>query len=132
MKSEKISFDVKKTARTSSPISFNLLKKVKEEILGKNYYLSLVFVGEKLSQKINKEYRKKNKPANILSFSLEKNSGEIFIDSNTAKKEAEKAGLNYKKFALRLFIHACLHLKGYSHSSRMNKEEDKFLAKFSS
>ena len=63
--------------------------KIKEEILGKNYSLSLAFVDEKTSRKINKEYRKKDRPTNILSFLLHKNEGENIMCPNVIKKESK-------------------------------------------
>ena len=52
---------------------------MKEGVLGKNYDLSLVFVSESKSKELNRTYRKKNKPANVLSFPYSKKEGEIFI-----------------------------------------------------
>lgn len=102
--------------------------KIKDKILGKNYELSLVFTNPKLSRKLNRIYRGKDKPANVLAFPISKHLGEIFIDLKTAKKEAGNFGMNFKKFVSYLFIHALLHLKGMSHSSKMNKAENKFLS----
>lgn len=93
--------------------------RVKEMILGKNYELSLVFIGNQLARKLNKTYRNKNDSANVLSFALNKHLGEIFINLTKVKTDA-KLGL--------LLIHALLHLKGWQHSSKMESEERKFLA----
>lgn len=104
--------------------------KIKETVLGKKYELSLVFVGDKKSQSLNKSYRGKNKPTNCLSFPLDKNSGEIFLNLGRAKKEASSFGQKFDDFTTFLFIHSCLHLKGMEHSSRMEKAEMKFFKKF--
>src|SRR3989338_3423932 len=53
--------------------------RIKDEILGKKYVLSIAFVDAKISKKINKEQRGKNKPTNVLSFSLSKTEGELVI-----------------------------------------------------
>jgi ssRNA-specific RNase YbeY (16S rRNA maturation enzyme) len=60
---------------------------IKNFVLGKKYDLSLVFVGNKLSRKLNEEYRRRDYAPNVLSFSLSANSGEIFINPPQAKKE---------------------------------------------
>ena len=91
----------------------------KEMILGKNYELSLVFIGNQLAKKLNQNYRNKNSSADVLSFALDKHAGEIFINLAKAKTDA--------KLSL-LLIHALLHLKGLRHSSKMESEESKFLA----
>ena len=99
---------------------------IKNDILGKNYSLSLVFITEKKSIELNRTYRKKNKPANVLSFSLSKKNGEIFISIATAKKQAKDFQRNWESFVGFLVIHGCLHLKGYDHSSIMTKAEKKY------
>ncbi len=97
--------------------------KIKEHILGKKYVLSLVFVGETLSKKLNNQYRQKNKPTNVLSFPLSKSEGEIFLNLTRAKMEAPKFDDSYTDFVGFLFIHGLLHLKGMDHGSRMERAE---------
>lgn len=103
---------------------------IKNSILGKNYSLSLVFIGEKKSKELNKSYRNKNKPTNILSFPLSKNSGEIFITPKLAKKESKLFDTNPNDFLVFLFIHGLLHLKGMKHGSTMDKAEAKLRKQF--
>jgi len=45
-------------------------EKLKNDILGKNYSLSIAYVSEKKSREINKKYRKKDKATNILSLKM--------------------------------------------------------------
>ena len=104
--------------------------KIKNACLGKHYELSLVFIDNKLSRQLNKVYRKKNKPTNILSFPLSKDSGEIFIDLELAKKEASDFDQTFPNFIGFLFIHGLLHLKGMQHGSTMEKAESKLRKKF--
>jgi probable rRNA maturation factor len=103
---------------------------IKNEVLGKDYDLSLVFIGDKLSKKLNKQYRGKNKPTDVLSFPLSKTDGEIFINLRLAKKEASEFERTYSNFIGFLFIHGLIHLKGFEHSSRMESEESKIRGKF--
>ena len=62
---------------------------IKSEVLGKKYELELVFVDSSESEFLNKQYKGKDKPTNILSFPLNEKSGQIFICSEQAKKEAK-------------------------------------------
>lgn len=101
---------------------------IQEEILGKNYELSLVFAGKTKMRSLNMLYRNKNTSANVLSFPLEKNSGEIFINLDT-QSEAKKFEMSYKKYIEYLLIHGCLHLKGLDHGEKMEKMEDMYLKK---
>ena len=74
------SFSISKTISKNPPVSGLLFLRMKEKILGKNYILSVVFVGKKRSQMLNKIYRGINKPTDILSFPIDKKEGEIFIN----------------------------------------------------
>ncbi len=94
-----------------------------EKVLGKKYELSLVFIGDKLSRRLNKTHRGINKPTDILSFTLDKESGEIFINLNYSKKKAKQFDREFQNYIKFLFIHGLFHLKGYEHSSRMESEE---------
>lgn len=121
-------FDIKNNTKGKLPrLPF---ENIKNEILGKNYELSLVFIGEKLSKKLNYQSRGKNKPTNILSFPLSKTSGEIFINYKLAEKESKKYERKFSDFIGFLFIHGLIHLKGLKHSSKMEKQEAKFRKKF--
>ena len=115
--------EIKNTTRKKNPsLPF---QKIQEKVLGKKYELSLVLIGDKLSKKLNNQCRKINKATNILTFPLSKTEGEIFINLNLAKKEAPKFDKNYTNFIGLLLIHGLMHLKGYEHSSKMDKEEEK-------
>lgn len=103
---------------------------VKEKILGKNYELSLVFCDSLDSKKINKKHRNKNKPTNVLSFPLNEDVGEIFIDLEKTKLEFRDFNMSYKNFIGYLYIHGLLHLKGYDHGAEMEKLEKKFVKAF--
>lgn len=98
---------------------------IKNKALGKKYELSLVFIGDKLSKRLNTQYRGKSSPTNILSFPLSKDSGEIFINYKLAEKQAKKYERKFSDFIGFLFIHGLMHLKGFEHSSRMEKQESK-------
>ena len=115
MAEEKFSI-INKTKSTLPRVSF---VNIKNAALGKDYWLSLVFIGKEKSSKLNFAYRGKNKPANVLSFPLDKKTGEIFICPAIAKKEVSS-----------LFIHGMLHLKGMPHGSTMEKAEAKIRRKF--
>lgn len=118
------------TNKTKGALQSVPFREIKDLILGKDYKLSLVFIGNAKSKELNKTYRDKDYPTNVLSFPLDKNSGEIFLTPSVAKKESVKFGKNYKNFVGFLFIHGILHLKGMQHGSTMEKAEIKFCKKF--
>ena len=104
-------FTITSLIKNTPRISGVFLGRIKNKVLGKKYELSLVFVGPARSRKLNRLYRKKDKVANVLSFSVSRSEGEIFL---SVKKKEE---------ILSLFIHALCHLKGHRHGSRMESEE---------
>ncbi|MEX0919489.1 MAG: rRNA maturation RNase YbeY [Parcubacteria group bacterium] len=113
-----------KTKGSVPKIQYELIK---DEVVGKGYNLSLVFCSTRLSQRLNTTYRDKNKPTNVLSFPLDNDSGEIFINLTTAKKEVKKFDMKFTKFVTYLFIHGLLHLKGMEHGDTMERAEKKLL-----
>lgn len=120
-----MSLSIKNNTKKNPPrVRFALIK---DEVLGKGYELSLVFVGSAFSRKLNKNLRGKDKPTNVLSFELSKNSGEVFMDLSTLTKELKKFNMSYAKLVTYLFIHALLHLKGMEHGAKMEKLERKIL-----
>jgi probable rRNA maturation factor len=126
--SESESFSLRNTTKQRIPrLPF---EDMKNAALGKSYSLSLVFCGDKLSRKLNRTHRDKDKPTNILSFPLDTENGEIFIDLRLARKQSPDFERNFENFIGFLFIHGLIHLKGYEHGSRMESEEVKMRARF--
>ena len=107
-----------------------MYERIKNDILGKKYSLSIALVSAKKSREINKKYRKKDKPTNVLSFAFNKNEGELLLCPSVIKKEMKKFGRSYKELEGFLVIHGMLHLKGFQHSSKMEREEEKYDQKY--
>jgi len=126
MKSETFSI-TNKTKSTLPSVPFG---KIKDSALGKDYNLSLVFIGERRSKRLNSSYRQKNKSTNILSFTLDKKSGEIFITPSVVKRQTEKFDRNFQNLLAFLFIHGLMHLKGMDHGSTMERAEQKLRVQF--
>jgi len=119
------------TNKTKSKLPRLLFVSIKNKILGDDYELSVGFLTSIQQKKINSIYRKINKTTNILSFPFSKKSGEITFDPVKVKKDAPLFNMTYSRFLTYLFIHGCLHLKGFEHSSTMERQEKKYLKFFS-
>lgn len=104
--------------------------KVKEDILGKRYELSFAFVNKARIKFLNKTYRQKNEATDILSFPLDKKSGEILICKEIAKIKSKKFGMTFSDYLLFLVIHGNLHLKGLEHSDKMEKYERAYYSRY--
>ena len=119
---------IRKTSKGKLPrLPFVALK---EAVLGKNYELSIAFVTAEESRRLNKIYRGKNKPANILSFPLGRKEGEIIITQSEVRKGARKFGHSFATFLPLIFVHGLFHLKGLRHGSTMERKEKTLLKKF--
>ena len=121
-------FGVRKTIRTTVPsIPF---EKLASEVLSGRYELSLVICGDTLARKMNKKYRNRSYFPNVLSFPIEKTSGEIFLNVRCAEREAKKYGVSLRSRMALLFVHGLFHLKGLAHGTRMENAEQKILSKY--
>jgi len=98
--------------------------------------ISLVFVDDKEIKKLNRSYRDKDVPTDVLSFPLcpvledepkivEGEAvillGDIVISLETALRQAEEFGHSLEREVSYLVVHGLLHLLGYDHLA----EEDK-------
>jgi len=120
-------FSISSTVQTYPQLPYETIK---NDILGKRYQLSLSFVGETRAQRLNQTYRKKDYVPNVLSFPLTDTTGEIIIAPKIATKEAQKFSMTPTGYQGFLFIHGCLHLKGYGHGDTMDRLEKKYVAKY--
>ncbi len=118
------------------------LKGVISKKLGKRHgQVDLVLVDDKAIKALNKEYRGKNKPTDVLSFAYleitefkkEKGDiiiGDIFISADIAAKQAKKAKHSLKKEMEVLFVHGMLHLLGLDHKTdKQEREMEKWAGK---
>ena len=104
--------------------------RMKNAILGEDYELSLAFVGRAKAIALHQEWKSKDDPVNILSFPFSKNEGEIVISLEKARRECRNFDRDYQNYLAFLFIHGCVHLKGFAHGTKMENEEKKYRAQF--
>lgn len=102
--------------------------------------ISLTLTDDKTIQTLNKKYRKKNKPTNVLSFESPDKpikgapwmAGDIVMSYDTLLKEKNEMHLSFKAHFTHLLIHGTLHLLGYDHlqekqAQKMEKLETKLM-----
>ena len=108
----------------------------KYQFLNKKIYFTLLLSNNKSIKKLNKKFRNKNNPTDVLSFPFEKkvkiknNSylGDIVISYNFMNKPKNQKINFFKKKVIKTFIHGFLHLVGFDHiykndHNKMLKEE---------
>ena len=116
-------FSIHSTVKSAPRIDGALFTRIKEKVMGKNYELSLVFIGKTRAQRLNNTYRQKNYATDILSFPLDEESGEIFIYCPKAKSKAKEFGRTFENYLVFIFIHGLFHLKGHDHGIIMENKE---------
>ena len=110
----------------------------KYRFIKKKVRLTLLLSNNKNIKKLNKRFRNKNKPTDILSFPSEKKLnikkspyiGDIVISYEFMNRPKILNALEFKSKVARIFIHGFLHLLGYDHIKlkdfkKMIKEEEK-------
>lgn len=85
--------------------------------------LSLVFTDDAHMRGLNREWRRKDRPTNVLSFPGSPPSGgyygpllgDIVLAFETIGREAEELGLTFEDHLTHLIVHGMLHLFGHDH-----------------
>jgi len=121
------SFSITHTITSIPNIPFGTIA---SSVCGKTYTVSLVLIGDAKSRTLNHTYRNKDYATNVLAFPLSETSGEIFLNLRKAEREAKKFNHTVREHIIFLFIHGLLHLKGFTHGSRMEGEEKKYMRRF--
>ena len=108
----------------------------KEEGLGQSE-VSVTFVTNEMIRDINREYRGKDQPTDVISFAMEELGegetaiigsseprmlGDIIISLDQTKEQAADYGHSFERELGFLAVHGFLHLLGYDH---MTEEEEK-------
>lgn len=101
--------------------------------------LSVSFVNNQKIQELNKEYRKKDEPTDVISFALQDAMpdcinivgsdgplmlGDIIISIDKVEEQAIEYNHSFERELGFLAVHGFLHLLGYDH---MNRSEEKIM-----
>ncbi len=111
-----------------------LKEKLKEEFSEKRDF-TVVLVSDKKIKELNRLFRGKNEPTDVLSFQAgqEDYLGDVIISTETALRQAQQLGHSLEKELKILLIHGFLHLLGYDHETdrgEMRALERKLWKKF--
>lgn len=109
--------------------------------------VSVVIADNALLQSLNRKYRDKDAPTDVLSFSyleaadrisIEEKEfavGDIYISIERARDQAEETGHSLRRETTLLAVHGLLHLLGFDHDDEANtgamqEQERKALEKY--
>jgi probable rRNA maturation factor len=81
--------------------------------------LSLALADDTMVQNLNRDYRAKDKPTNVLSFPAAHGPllGDVIVAFETLQREAIEEGITPADHLAHLTIHGLLHLLGYDHET---------------
>jgi len=107
-----------------------IMKRVLKDLACDKKELSILFTDDAHIRELNKKYRAKDRPTNVLAFPMTGDPsdtascmlGDVVISVDTAIREAAETGETAEETIRRLLIHGLLHLLGYDHE-RSKKDE---------
>ena len=125
----------------------SLIKKAVKETLTEEKFeypaeISVSFVDNQKIHELNREYREKDRPTDVLSFPMwEKEElsdgsaldghavtlGDIIISAEKAQAQAEEYGHSIEREITFLSVHSTLHILGYDHE--ISEEDEKYMNK---
>ena len=100
-----------------------ILAELKAPQLGE---LSIALVSDLDIQILNRDFRQKDKPTNVLSFPDAGPApllGDIVLGLETITREATEKSISVEHHVTHLIIHGFLHLQGYDHQSEATAAE---------
>ncbi len=100
--------------------------------------VSITFVTNEAIHEINREYRDKDQPTDVISFAMEEMGegevaivgegiprilGDIIISTDRTREQAEEYGHSFERELGFLAVHGFLHLLGYDHMTDEDEKE---------
>ncbi len=121
------------TKRINKTLGFilNYLKQKRirqQKLLSLSKEITFVFLTPLQMQKINLQFRGKDKPTDVLSFSSAESSvlGELLFCTSMLKKQAKDQAHSLELELCYMMIHGILHLLGYDHEVSLKEEKQMF------
>ncbi len=102
--------------------------------LGCNHQeISIVIMDDAQIQELNQNFRGICRPTNVLAFPMQEGEftditpellGDVVISAQTARKEADAAGITLEERMSQLLVHGILHLLGFDHETTESNAEE--------
>ena len=119
----------------------NILKQFLNRLFESQRGISVLITNDAEIQKLNRQFRKKDCPTDILSWtydvgegeiagpelneSQEENiAGELAVSAERVSKQASENGWDFETELIRLLAHGCTHLAGWDHEKSGKQERE--------
>ncbi len=116
-----INKDYRTTSITKEELE-NLIKQMLDYLGLENVEIGLTLTDDETIRQLNKEWRNKDRPTDVLSFPAGeipgykyKILGDIVISVPYTRRQAQSIGVSFYEELIRLIAHGLLHLLGYDH-----------------
>lgn len=100
---------------------------------GRREVVNLVVIDDRAMRRLNRRYRGKDKPTDVLSFNYDTGPfddvvGDVYVSYETLARDAKRLGVAARHLSMRIVVHGLLHVAGYDHESdaeaaRMERRE---------
>ncbi len=122
---------------TKEKIDTKSLRKLAKTIfiregVGVSEKICCVFTNDKYIKRLNRQYRNRDYPTDVLAFSFvegvgadfrNNQLGDIYISTDTAKENAKRFAVTFSYEIKLLFIHGLLHLLNYDDNEELGKKK---------
>ena len=119
----------------------NILKDFLNRLFDSQRSISVLITNDAEIQKLNKQFRKKDYPTDILSWTYdigevdidrqelnepqeETIAGELAVSAEHVRKQASENGWDFETELIRLLAHGCAHLAGWEHEGSRKQERE--------
>ena len=119
----------------------NILKEFLNRLFDSQRGISVLITNDAEIQKLNKQFRKKDYPTDILSWTYdvvdgeisrlelkesqgENIAGELAVSAERVSKQASENGWDFETELIRLLAHGCAHLAGWDHEESEKQERE--------
>jgi probable rRNA maturation factor len=134
----RLTLTVQHTADDADLPARRLLRRCVAAALKRDADITLRFVDRDEARRLNRRYRRQDRPTNVLSFVYDDERdvlrGDIVLCTPVLRREAQQQGKALAAHCAHLVVHGTLHLQGYDHANdseaaRMEAHETAILAR---
>ena len=120
-----------------------MVRKILNALGYPGHEVSIVLVDDREITHLNRQYFRRNRPTNVISFPMTSGEptfisdqvlGDVVLSAETAQRQATAAGKKTEDEIVFLLIHGILHLVGYDHEGsreerrRMEEKEEELFS----